>query len=79
VSDIVGMHPWPVISRLARPARGVVTRLSSAVLMGYTGDAARGVRPFRRLWSWIVSVAEVDKQRVAIAPAGEESVDPWVV
>jgi hypothetical protein len=47
--------------------------------MGYTGDAARGVRPFRRLWSWIVSVAEVDKQRVAIAPAGEESVDPWMV
>jgi hypothetical protein len=60
-----------VISRLTRPARGVVTRLSSAVWMGYTIDAARGVRPFQRLWSWIVSVAEVDKQRVAIAPAGE--------
>jgi hypothetical protein len=47
--------------------------------MGKTGNAARGVRPFQWLWSWIVSVAEVDKQRVAIAPAGEEPVDPWVV
>jgi len=47
--------------------------------MGNTIDAARGVRPFQRLWSWIVSVAEIDKQRVAIAPAGEEPVDPWVV
>jgi hypothetical protein len=47
--------------------------------MGYTGNAARGVRPFQRLWSWIVSVAEIDKQRVAIAPMGEEPVDPWMV
>lgn len=68
-----------MISRLTRPARGVVTRLSSAVWMGYTIDAARGVRSFQRLWSWVVSVAEIDKQRVAIAPAGEEPVDPWVV
>jgi hypothetical protein len=43
--------------------------------MGYTGNAARGVRPFQRLWSWIVSVAEIDKQRVAITPTGEEPVD----
>jgi hypothetical protein len=47
--------------------------------MGNTIDAARGVRSFRRLWSWVVSVAEIDKQRVAITPAGEEPVDPWVV
>jgi hypothetical protein len=79
VSDIVEACPWPVISRLARPARGVATRLSSAVWKGYTGNAARGVRPFQRLWSWIVSVAEIDKQRVAITPRGEEPVDPWVV
>lgn len=77
--DNVEVRPWPVISRLTRPARGVVTRLSSAVWMGYTGNAARGVRPFQRLWSWIVSVAEIDKQRVAIAPRGEEPVDPWMV
>lgn len=68
-----------MISRLARPARGVVTRLSSAVWMGYTIDAARGVRPFQRLWSWVVSVAEIDKQRVAITPAGEQPADTWVV
>lgn len=68
-----------MISRLTRPARGVVTRLSSAVWMGYTIDAARGVRPFQRLWSWVVSVAEIDKQRVAIAPSGEEPVDTWMV
>jgi hypothetical protein len=60
------VRPWPVISRLTRPARGVVTRLSSAVWKGYTDYAARGVRPFRRLWSWIASVAEIDKQCVAI-------------
>jgi hypothetical protein len=47
--------------------------------MGHTIDAARGVWPFRWLWSWIDSVAEVDKQRVAIPPAGEEPVDPVVV
>jgi hypothetical protein len=47
--------------------------------MGYTIDAARGVRLFQRLWSWVVSVAEVDKQRVAIAPTGEKPVDTWVV
>lgn len=68
-----------MISRLARSARGDVTRLSSAVWMGHTIDAARGVLPFRWLWSWIDSVAEVDKQRVAIPPAGEEPVDPVVV
>jgi hypothetical protein len=73
------VRPWPVTSRLTRPARGVVTRLSSAVFAGHTVNAARGVWPFRRLWSWIVSVAEIDKQRVAIAPAGEEPVDPWMV
>jgi hypothetical protein len=60
---------------VGRPARGVVTRLSSAVRMGHTISAARGVLPFRRLWSRVVSVAEVDKQRVALGPAGEESVD----
>jgi hypothetical protein len=43
--------------------------------MGHTGSAARGVLPFRWLWSRIVSVAEVDKQRVALNPTGEESVD----
>jgi hypothetical protein len=68
-----------VISRLTRPARGVVTRLSSAVWMGHTIDVARGVRPFQRLWSWVVSVAEIDKQRVAITPAGEEPVDTQMV
>jgi len=68
-----------VISRLTRPARGVVTRLSSAVWMGHTIDAARGVRPFQRLWSWVVSVAEIDKQRVAITPSGEQPVESWVV
>jgi uncharacterized UPF0146 family protein len=71
--------PWPVMSRLSHPARDDVTRLSSAVFVGKTGNAARGVRPFRRLWSWIVSVAEVDKQRVAISPTGEEPVDTQVV
>lgn len=76
---IAEVRPWPVISRLARPARGVVTRLSSAVWKGYTGNAARGVRPFQRLWSWIVSVAEVDKQRGAITPMGEEPVDTCLV
>jgi hypothetical protein len=79
VSGIAEALPWPVTSRLARPARGVVTRLSSAVYMGHTVNAARGVRPFQRLWSWIVSVAEVDKQRVAITPTGEEPVDTLVV
>lgn len=72
-------RPWPVISRLARPARGVVTRLSSAVWMGHTTHAARGVRPFQQLWSRVVSVAEIDKQCVAITPAGEEPVDTLLV
>jgi hypothetical protein len=49
------------------------------VYTGHTVNAARGVRPFQRLWSWIVSVAEVDKQRVAITPTGEEPVDTLVV
>jgi hypothetical protein len=49
------------------------------VWKGHTGHAARGVRQFQRLWSWIVSVAEVDKQRVAITPAGEEPAEPLVV
>jgi hypothetical protein len=79
VSGNAEARPWPVTSRLTRPARGVVTRLSSAVFLGHTGNAARGVRPFQRLWSWIVSVAEVDKQRVAITPTGEEPVDTLVV
>jgi hypothetical protein len=56
------------------PARGVATRLSSAVLMGRTVSAARGVLPFRWLWSRIVSVAEVDKQCVAFHSIGEEPV-----
>jgi hypothetical protein len=47
--------------------------------MGHTTHAARGVRPFRRLWSRIVSVAEIDKQCVAIAPAGEEPADTSLV
>jgi hypothetical protein len=49
------------------------------VYTGHTVNAARGVRPFQRLWSWIVSVAEVDKQRVAITPAGEEPAEPLMV
>jgi hypothetical protein len=73
------VRPWPVKSRLARPARGVVTRLSSAVWKGHTSHAARGVRPFQRLWSRIVSVAEIDKQCVASSPAGEELADPSLV
>jgi hypothetical protein len=40
---------WPVKSRLTCLARGIVTRLSSAVFSGHTGNAARGVRPFQRL------------------------------
>lgn len=76
-------HVWHCRSKplardisVGRPARGVVTRLSSAVPMGYTGGAVRGVLPFQRLWSRIVSIAEVDKQRVAFEPTGEEPVDP---
>jgi hypothetical protein len=79
VSGIAEALPWPVTSRLARPARGVVTRLSSAVYMGHTVNAARGVRPFQRLWSWIVSVAEIDKQCVASSPVGEEPADTSLV
>lgn len=64
---------------VGRPARDAATRLSSAVLMGKTVSAARGVLPFRWLWSRIVSVAEVDKQCAALNPTGEESVDKfWV-
>jgi hypothetical protein len=59
---------------VGRPARDTATRLSSAVLMGHTGSAARGVLPFRWLWSRIVSVAEVDKQCVAFCAMGEEPV-----
>jgi len=40
-----------------------------------TGSAARGVRPIVRLWSRIVSVAEIDKRRAAFAPAGEKPAD----
>jgi hypothetical protein len=47
--------------------------------MGHTTHAARGVRPFQRLWSWIVSVAEIDKQCAAIPPTGEEPVDTSLV
>jgi hypothetical protein len=47
--------------------------------MGHTTHAARGVRPFQRLWSRIDSVAEIDKQCAAITPAGEEPVDTLLV
>jgi hypothetical protein len=40
-----------------------------------TRSAARGVRSVRRLWSRVVSVAEIDKRRVALALAGEEPAD----
>jgi hypothetical protein len=43
--------------------------------MGHTIGAARGVLPFRWLWSWIVSVAEIGKQCAALVPMGEEPVD----
>lgn len=70
MSGTAEIRPWPVISRLTRPARGIVTRLSSAVWKGNTDYAARGVRPFQWLWSWIASVAEIDKQCVAITARG---------
>jgi hypothetical protein len=59
---------------VGRPARDVATRLSSAVLKGHTGSAARGVLPFRWLWSRIVSIAEVGKQCAAFRSMGEEPV-----
>jgi hypothetical protein len=40
-----------------------------------TRSAVRGVRSVRRLWSRVVSVAEIDKRRVALALAGEEPAD----
>jgi hypothetical protein len=43
--------------------------------MGHTVRAARGVLPFRWLWSWIVSVAEIGKQCAAFFATGEEPVD----
>jgi hypothetical protein len=43
------------------------------VWTGHTNHAARGVRPFQQLWSRIVSVAEIDKQCVAISLADEQS------
>jgi hypothetical protein len=40
-----------------------------------TRSAARGVRSIIRLWSWIVSVAEIDKRRAAFAPTGKTPAD----
>jgi hypothetical protein len=46
---VVGLPSTPLAHDVSvgHPARDMATRLSSAVLMGHTGSAARGVLPFR--------------------------------
>jgi hypothetical protein len=57
---------------VGRASKGAQPPAKAAQCFWATKSAARGVRSITRLWSRVVSVAETNKRRVALALAGEE-------